>query len=103
MYRDGLGVEADGNVALFWLRRAADRGHPEATGAVATLYAGWPGIPTYCIVSLQSSVRAAELGSARAMYHIGLPYAEGRGVAKDERSLEMVQPGLQSSYRLRRK
>jgi hypothetical protein len=26
MYRDGLGVKADGNVALFWLRRAADRG-----------------------------------------------------------------------------
>ena len=83
MYRDGLGVKADGNVALFWLRRAADRGHPEATDALARPY-GWPGIPTDCMVSLQFSLRAAELGSASAMYRIGLRYAEGRGVAKDE-------------------
>jgi TPR repeat protein len=103
IYRDGLGMKADGNMALFWLSNAADRGHPEAIDAVARLYAGRLGIPTNCIVSLQFSVRAAEHGSAPQCIASVLVTPKVEAWLRTRSSLEMVRPGLQSSYRLRQR
>lgn len=37
MYRNGEGVEQDYSSAFFWLKRASDQGHPQATAAVASI------------------------------------------------------------------
>ena len=40
MYRNGEGVEQDYPSAFFWLKRASDQGHPQATAAIASIEDG---------------------------------------------------------------
>lgn len=84
MYRNGIGTQPDGDAALYWLRRAADRGKVEALEALAEQYWRQDAYPADAKAALELSLEAAMQGSATAMYNIGLCYAEGRHVARDE-------------------
>jgi TPR repeat protein len=84
MYRNGMGTQPDGDATLFWLRRAADQGKVEALEALAEQYWRQGAYPADAAAALQLLLDAAIHGSATAMYNIGLCYAEGRHVARDE-------------------
>jgi len=80
MYRDGLGTPADGKVAMRWFQRAAENGTPQAFNAIGELFLGRRDYAG----ALIWFVRGAELNNATAMYNIGMRYALGQGVVKDE-------------------
>jgi TPR repeat protein len=78
-YQYGLGVQADGNSAEFWLKTAAGFGNPEAQTQLGVLYLQ----PEFASSREQAEkwfLRAASGGSVVAEYNLGLMYTFGIAV-----------------------
>lgn len=81
-YAEGMGVEKNNSAAIAWLRKAAEKGHPEAPAPLGGLL--------YEEKEYQEAVKwlreAADFGDIRAKYYLGIAYLYGNGVTKDPRS-----------------
>jgi TPR repeat protein len=83
-YASGDGIEADGNQAVKWFRRAADQGDITGEYYLGELYATGRGVPVDYVESMKWLRKAAEQGEPRAQYNLGAMYAQGLGVSMDE-------------------
>jgi localization factor PodJL len=83
-YRDGLGTERNGKLALHWFNTAGERGAPHAFSALGALYRGHADVPPDPAAALESFRRGAQSDHFESMFNIGLIYARGEGVSKDE-------------------
>jgi len=89
IYRDGRGVPVDNIMAMYWLARAAKRGMPDANNAVGEMYLSRPELSRPDFSREATTARGfflsgAQLGSAAAMYNLGMIYLAGDEVAQDE-------------------
>jgi len=83
MYRDGVGISADGNLAMYWFDRAAKQGAPDAYNAIGELYLGHPGVLEDAAAARRFFLSGANLDNAGAMYNLGMIYLVGHGVTQD--------------------
>lgn len=80
MYFDGIGIQKDVNLALFWFNRAAEQGSPEGLfycGKVLELEGR-------NAESIQFIMESAEKGYIPGVCRLGLMYLEGKFVNRDE-------------------
>src|SRR5207245_2693972 len=92
-YEFGSGVGKDADEAWRWCRKAALRGNAPALTRL--------GIDAMQAQELNEAVKhfeaAAALGNASAFYHLGVLYAHGRGVKKDENhAAELYRRGAEA-------
>ena len=100
MYNNGRGVPQDYATALIWYRKAADQGNARAESNLGVMYHSGLGVPRDDAVAAiwyrkaadqdyaraQSDLRkAADRGNAAAQFNLGVVYANGQGVARDDR------------------
>lgn len=78
MYRQGVGVEADGRQALTWLRRSGKQGVLEAQMACAEIYETGSGAKLNLKQALYWYEQAAKQGSLAAQLKCGNMYYRGR-------------------------
>jgi len=75
MYSNGEGTAKDDGQALFWFRKSAEQGLPEAQDMLCGRDNGELG--------LRSCTRQAQAGNQRAQFNLALMYRNGTGVSKD--------------------
>ncbi len=82
----GLKAYDEGNydVAVRYLRRAAEMGHPKAQNHLAVCYKLGRGVPQNDSSAVKWLHQAAEQGEVDAQYNLGIAYMEGTGVGKNE-------------------
>jgi TPR repeat protein len=83
-YASGDGIEADGNQAVKWFRKAADQGDPAGQYYLGELYVTGRGVPVDYAEALKWLRKAAEQGEPHAQYNLAAIYTQGLGVSKDE-------------------
>lgn len=84
MYANGWGVPANRAEGLAWVRRAAAAADAEGQAYVALNFLFSDGFPGYDEAEALRWFRiAANRGSARAAFGLGLMYKHGRGVPRD--------------------
>ena len=84
LYRDGIGVAADGKVALQWFRKAADAGDADAQNEVGVAYfKGIDGLTADPAEAAKWYQRSAAHGNILAARNLGYLYRNGIGVAAD--------------------
>ena len=72
-----------GDLAVTWVRRAADQGHPSAQSALGYLYFLGDILPADDAEAAIWWHRAADQGDPRAQNRLGEMYENGRGVPRD--------------------
>jgi TPR repeat protein len=78
-YTSGVVVEQDDHKALMWFLKAAEQAHPKAMFRLGKFYANiHPNASHVCIS------KAAEMGLAEAQFAVGLAYAAGKDVGRDQ-------------------
>ena len=75
MYSNGEGTAKDDGQALYWFRKSAEQGLPEAQDMLCGRDNGELG--------LRSCTRQAQAGNQRAQFNLALMYRNGTGVSKD--------------------
>lgn len=83
MYRDGDGVDKDGNKAVEWLTKAAEQGSSDAQCILGRMYSDGDGVVLSYSKALAWYTLAADQGDADALVSLGVLYNHGRGVSKD--------------------
>ena len=78
----GAGV-ADYPQALYWTRKAAERGNAAAQHNLAMFYERGIGIPRDFAQALAWYLRSANQGNSRAQWRLGVLYATGQGTSVD--------------------
>lgn len=87
MYLNGRGVTKDESLALKWVRAAAAAGEAEGFFLMGTIYArGLAGQDRNDRGALRFYEQAADAGSTRAYWQLGIRYEQGIGVEADVRS-----------------
>lgn len=81
LYDQGLGVEADIDVALKWFTLAAAQSHVESQTALGVIYRNVFGNP---LEALNWFRRSADQGSPSGFYHLGMMFYDGEGVIRNE-------------------
>ncbi len=90
MYAAGQGVQQDNTQAVAWYQKAAAQGNTDAQKVLNTMQANMTGNNERPVRgaggqdAVQAVRRAAAQGLAQAQYNLGLMYAEGRGVQRDD-------------------
>ena len=71
--------------AAMWFRRAADLDYAPAITQLGVMYGsdGSEGVPEDDVKAAQLYLRAAQMGDAYAMNHLGYAYSHGKGVPPD--------------------
>jgi len=82
---EGYGMPQDDEVAAYWYRLAADKGHPEAQFNLARLYASGHGVKKDEEQAARWISASAAQGFAPAQLSLGERYAAGNGVGRDEK------------------
>lgn len=83
--------EGDADLAIDWISHAAEIGDPGALLEIAGAYAdGILNFPKDSAKALAYEQRAAEAGSAAALYQLGIRYFVGQGVKKDAKQAEKL-------------
>ena len=78
LYEDGSGVEADKEQALYWYKKAAEKGLAIAQYFCGGMYCRGEGLDRpYAITGLYWYEKAAEQGMAEAQYQCGVVYEKG--------------------------
>ncbi|HWC95563.1 MAG TPA: tetratricopeptide repeat protein [Candidatus Sulfopaludibacter sp.] len=80
---EGYGMPQDDEVAAYWYRAAADKGHPEAQFNLARLYASGHGVKKDEEQAARWTSASAAQGYGAAQVSLGERYATGSGVPKD--------------------
>lgn len=88
MYGDGDGVPKDTDKAVEWLQKAAEQGHAQAQNRLANM-----------AIMVEFLQNRAEQGYASAQYDIGLLYASGGVVPKDDaNALKWLQKAAEQGH-----
>ena len=83
-YANGLGVDANIELAMEYLKKSAELGYANAITDLGNAYvSGVPGIPQDLHKALELYMKAAEQGYPMAQFFIGRMYENGWGVNKD--------------------
>jgi len=82
---EGYGMPQDDEIAAFWYRQAADKGHPEAQFNLARLYASGHGVKKDEEQAARWVSASAAQGFGPAQLNLGERYASGNGVGKNEK------------------
>ena len=78
LYEDGSGVEADKEQALYWYKKAAEKGLAIAQYFCGGMYCRGQGLDRpYAMTGLYWYEKAAEQGMAEAQYQCGVIYEKG--------------------------
>jgi TPR repeat protein len=80
---EGKGVEADGELAVIVLERAAAAGSPDAAHLLAEIYRKGTLVIEDAKKSFEYSLQAARGGALVSIYNVGGCYANGRGTTRD--------------------
>lgn len=85
-YEQGNGVEQDLDMAMKWLRRAAEHEHPEAQFKLGAAYAYGIYVDQDYDEALRWFRLAAKAGQADAQYALGMSYHYGISVDEDQQA-----------------
>ncbi|MCC7404318.1 MAG: sel1 repeat family protein [Bdellovibrionales bacterium] len=77
------GLKQDYKEAFRWFKTAADKGNPEAMGALGSLYSSGDGVGQNHEEAFKWSLKAAQKGDLDAQYFVGLCYYDGQGTEED--------------------
>ena len=83
MYLNGDGVEANDNVAFWWLRLAAEQGEPIAQNSLGSLFERGQGVDTDAGEAAFWYAQAADNGNVVAMHNLAIAHTDGAGVERD--------------------
>jgi TPR repeat protein len=83
-YQQGYGVEESREKSIFWLRRAAECGFPEAENELGSRYHNGESIPQDYSQAFFWYYRAAQNGYTLGEYNLGDAYYNGKGVDVDQ-------------------
>ena len=89
LYQNGLGVEKDIKVAIYWLEKAAEQGLKEAENYLGHLYLDGKAVEKDADKAEKWLLLAAKHGEREAQVHLGLMYLDDRAAKKDLRSAEI--------------
>ena len=82
-YRDGDGVEQDGDKAVEWLTKAANQGSTKAKFDLAYMYKDGDGVPLNYSKAIEWFTLAADEGDLNSLTWLGLLHERGHGFPKD--------------------
>lgn len=82
-FHDGVGIEKNPELAVYWYKRSAEQGHPRGEGILGYCYGEGFGVEKDPIQALNWYLRAAAQGETVAMYNVGYCYEEGIGLKRD--------------------
>jgi TPR repeat protein len=109
-YRDGEGVEKERVKAIGWYRKAAQKGFKHANTGLKVFapLSSWYLLYSFCnfwddietaVKSADHYAQDADNGDAQAQYYLGICYANGEGVQKDDaKAFEWTQKVAQQGY-----
>jgi len=83
MYRDGDGVERDGDKAVEWLTKAANQGHTKAKFALGLMYKDGDGVPLNYSKAIEWFTSASDDGDINSLVWIGVLHQRGHGFTQD--------------------
>lgn len=84
MYKSGLGVQRNGDVALSWIRKSADQGYSKAQNNLGLMYyKGEIVDQNYNEALMWFKKSAKNDGNGEALYNIGSMYYIGLGIVKN--------------------
>ncbi len=89
LYQNGLGVEKDIKVAIYWLEKAAAQGLKEAENYLGHLYLDGKVVEKDVDKAEKWLLAAARHGELEAQVHLGLMYVDDRAAKKDIKSAEI--------------
>ena len=100
-YRDGEGVEKDGEKAIEWFKKAYEK-NGEAAGNAANriglIYNGGYGVEKDDVKQLEWYRKSAEKGYDWGMYNLGNCYRNGEGVEKNgEKAIEWFKKAYEKN------
>lgn len=103
LYQNGLGVEKDIKVALYWLEKAAAQGLREAESYLGHLYLEGKFVEKDWDKAEHWLLKAAKQGQREAQVHLGLMYLDDTWAKKDIRHAEvwLREAALQDSEEAR--
>ncbi|MCV5403353.1 sel1 repeat family protein, partial [Escherichia coli] len=78
MYQNGLGVQSDTNMAIYWYNKAAEQGYAEALRQLGMFYA-YSSEPKEVKLALHLTHKAAEQGDDKAQHNLAEIYNDSRG------------------------
>ena len=84
MYRKGLGVEQNGEQAVYWFRKAAEQGNAPGQMILGGMYSEGHGVGQDDEQAVYWLRKAAEQGYALAQCGLGVMYSEGRSVKQND-------------------
>ena len=82
-YRDGDGVEQDGNKAVEWLTKAANKGSTQAKFNLGYMYKDGDGVPLNYSKAIEWFTLAADEGDMNSLVWIGILHQRGHGFTQD--------------------
>ena len=83
MYEQGLGTDADRQIAQRYYQQAAEQQSPQALDALGILYLKGEGVIQNFKESLRLFQQAAAQGYPQAQHNLGIAYADGKGTFRD--------------------
>ncbi len=89
LYQDGLGVEANAKLALYWYEQAAKQGEAEAQFMAGLMYSQGEGSNQNYTKAVYWYEKAAAQGHHEAMNNLAARYATGTGVKQDMNKAKM--------------
>jgi TPR repeat protein len=100
LYRNGVGViPKDLAQAVYWYKKAAEQGDPNAQFELGWMYANEEGVAKDYKESLKWYRKAAEQGNIAAWINIGVAYENGHGVPKDyEEAVKCYKKGAETNW-----
>jgi len=92
VYRKGLGVKVDLEIALTWYRKAGEAGHAKAQTMLGFIYRNGIGVEADLKQAVHWYQRAVEQGEPTALFNLGSLYRKGYGVPQNEaKALELYR------------
>ena len=94
----GIGVAAQPELGLGWLREAAEQGQTTAMNMLGYVHYSGSGAPQDMTLAYGWFRRGAEAGDVNAMHNLGWMLANGEGTARDDKqALEWFQRGAEAA------
>lgn len=84
IYDMGMGVAANASIAVYWYKKAAEKGYHHAQHNLAVAYANGEGIAPNMGHALRWWKRAAKQGNTDSQYNLGIVYATGNEQVKQD-------------------
>lgn len=91
-YFSGEGVEQNYEKAIYFHRKAARKGYPDAIAQLGHMYIHGDGLPKNEKLGVSYLRKAIKLGGALALYYLGQCYEDGTGVPKNwKKAMELYE------------